>query len=157
MSESVVQASIVIITTAAGKLQDESPTNSLDHAVIVWLVYAFASVAVSGALLFVAYAAPTWLPAARLSQVPPRRLAVEVDRLCEMKGIAYTKATDDDDDTKDTMAKEKILKAPHPGQESLRWLFLVGSLGVILIGWIMFGMGVAWGVHGSVIAGTTGE
>jgi hypothetical protein len=28
---------------------------------------------------------------------------------------------------------------------------------VILVGWILFALGVLWGVHGNVIAGTVGE
>ncbi|KAI0076898.1 MFS general substrate transporter [Panus rudis PR-1116 ss-1] len=160
IKKSVVQASIVIITTAAGKLQDDTKNDSLDPAVTLWLVYAFLSVAVSGSMLFMSYAFPTVLPAARLSQVAPRRLAAEVDKLCEVKGIAVSReqAKENElDGVSETKTKEKLLKAPIEGWEGIRWLFLAVSLGVIFIGWIMFGLGVNWGVHGSVIAGTTGE
>lgn len=96
------------------------------------------------------------LPAARLSQIAPKELPAEVDRLCEKKGIVYNKK-DEDEGISDVTIKQKLLKAPHPGREELRWLFLVVSVGIIFIGWIMFGLGVGWGVHGSVIAGTVGE
>lgn len=142
----------MIITTAAGKLQDDTPSNSLDNAVTLWLVYAFVCVAISGALLVVSWT--NILPAARLSQVPPSQLADEVDRLALLKGISLDKNSDDFDEVKE---KEKLLKSPAPGREGLRWLFLVASVGIVFIGWTMFGLGVGWGVHGSVIAGTTGE
>ena len=154
--ESVVQASIVIITTTAGKLQDDTSDDSLDPAVTLWLVYAFLSVAISGALLLLSYTMPTLLPAARLSQITPRSLPDEVDLLCARKGIVYNKM-DQDGDVKEVTVKERLLKAPYPGREGVRWLFLVASIGIIFIGWIMFGLGVGWGVHGSVIAGTVGE
>ncbi|KAJ3479652.1 hypothetical protein NLI96_g8903 [Meripilus lineatus] len=156
IKKSVVQASIVIITTAAGKLQDDTSNNSLDPAVTLWLVYAFLSVLISGILLSLSYLTPTMLPAARLSQIAPKELPAEVDRLCEKKGIVYNKK-DEDEGISDVTIKQKLLKAPHPGREELRWLFLVVSVGIIFIGWIMFGLGVGWGVHGSVIAGTVGE
>ncbi len=102
------------------------------------------------------YVAPTWLPAARLSQIAPSALPGEVDKLCAKKDIVYNKG-DEDDEYIEVKAKERLLKAPYPGREGIRWLFLVVSLGIIFIGWIMFGLGVGWGVHGSVIAGTVGE
>lgn len=150
-----MQASIVIITTAAGKLQDDTKSNSLDNAVTLWLVYAFISVAVSGALLITS--GTSLLPAARLSQVPPSDLAGEVDRLALQKGIIAPGKSVDDEEIDEIKEKEKLLKSPVPGRESLRWLFLAASVGMVFIGWIMFGLGVNWGVHGSVIAGTTGE
>ncbi|KAE9396601.1 hypothetical protein BT96DRAFT_941589 [Gymnopus androsaceus JB14] len=128
IKKSVVQASIVIITVAAGKLQDDTPNASLDPAVTLWLVYAFISVAISGALLIIANWT-TWLPAARSMMQDEEKL----------------------------LENEKALKKAHPGREGMRWIFLAASAGIILIGWIMFGLGVEWGVHGSVIAGTVGE
>lgn len=155
----MVQASIVIITTAAGKLQDDTKSDSLDNAVTLWLIYAFVSVIISGALLVVSWT--TWLPAARLSQVQPRFLADEVDRLAQLKGITTgsTKSSTDsyDSDQEEIKLKEKLLKSPVTGREGLRWLFLAASVGMVFVGWIMFGLGVSWGVHGNVIAGTTGE
>lgn len=146
--ESVVQASIVIITTAAGKMQDDTANSSLDNAVTLWLVYAFVCTAVSGILLLISNTA--LLPAARLSQVQPSELASEVKRLLRAKGL-------EDRSTGDIKQDEKLLKSATSGHETLRWLFLFASVGVVIIGWIMFGLGVSWGVHGSVIAGTTGE
>ena len=148
LKESVVQASIVIITTAAGKLQDDTPSDSLDDAVTLWLIYAFLSVAVSGTLLLISMT--PLLPAARLSQVQPRLLDTEIERLLRKKGMSKI-------DGLDMKQEEKRLKSPAPGREGARWLFLAAAVGIIFIGWIMFGMGVSWGVHGSVIAGTTGE
>ncbi|EJD04962.1 MFS general substrate transporter [Fomitiporia mediterranea MF3/22] len=148
IKKSVVQASIVIITTAAGKLQDDTPSDSLDPAVTLWLVYAFLSVAVSGVLLLLSRT--TLLPAARLSQVQPRLLDDEVERLMRKKGLEKLASGD-------MKQEEKRLKSPVPGREGVRWLFLAASVGIIFIGWTMFGLGVGWGVHGNVIAGTTGE
>lgn len=153
-----MQASIVIITTAAGKLQDDTPSNSLDNAVTLWLAYAFISVAISGWLLFVANTAPKFLPAARLSQVPPSALGAEVQRLALATGIEPSNDKGGDWDEADEVKEtEKLLKSPVPGREGVRWLFLAASVGMVFVGWIMFGLGVNWGVHGSVIAGTTGE
>ena len=148
-TESVVQASIVIITTAAGKMQDDTPSDSLDPAVTLWLIYAFISVAVSGALLLLSYT--KLLPAARLSQVQPHLLNQEIHKLLRERGweTAETKA--------DPKEGEKLLKSPVGKRKGLRWLFLAASVGIVLIGWVLFGLGVSWGVHGSVIAGTTGE
>ncbi|KAH8112087.1 MFS general substrate transporter [Phellopilus nigrolimitatus] len=149
IKKSVVQASIVIITTAAGKLQDETAHDSLDKAVSLWLAYAFVSVAISGALLIASRS--TLLPAARLAQVVPSQLNKEVERLVQKGDPERSFAH------KDVKEQEKMLKSPVPGHEGLRWLFLAASIGIIFVGWVMFGLGVSWGVHGSVIAGTTGE
>lgn len=135
-------------------MQDNTPSDSLDPAVTLWLVYAFLSAALSGALLFLCYTpfGQNLLPAARLSQVPPVRLKAEIDRLFSSQIIGG--GTEDLTEGE----KENILKSPK-GRRGLviRWIYPVLSLGIILIGWIMFGLGVFWGVHGSVIAGTTGE
>ncbi|EMD35156.1 hypothetical protein CERSUDRAFT_85860 [Gelatoporia subvermispora B] len=157
IKKSVVQASIVIITTAAGRMQDLSATDSLDPAVTLWLVYAFVSVAISGTLLFVSYAWPAALPAARLSQVSPRDKPDEIRRLAEKKGVnALVKAAEETDEPK-LKQKERLLKTPTVGTAVLRWIYSAIALGIILIGWVMFGIGVSWGVHGNVVAGTVGE
>lgn len=54
---------------------------------------------------------------------------------------------------------ERVLKSPRPEALSgrIRWLLPLLGVIIIIIGWIMFGLGVGWGVHGSVIAGTVGE
>ncbi|KAJ7581826.1 MFS general substrate transporter [Mycena floridula] len=155
IKKSVVQASIVIITTAAGKLQDLSVTDSLDPAVTLWLSYAAASVVVSGILLATSYT--TFLPAARLSQVKPASLDFEVERLWRLRQQRLQS-----DDFKDRQAMEPkyweaILKSPMSNKMGVQWLYSALALSVIIVGWIMFGLGVNWGVHGSVIAGTTGE
>ncbi|KAK7059925.1 MFS general substrate transporter [Favolaschia claudopus] len=153
IKKSVVQASIVIITTAAGKLQDLSPTDSLDPAVTLWLCYAAASVAVSGALLGVSYT--TLLPAAHLAQVKPSLLNLSIERLWHKReGADETEKEEVDVEPK---RWESILKSPLNPGSGWRWVYGVLSLGIIVLGWIMFGLGVSWGVHGSVIAGTVGE
>ncbi|KAL1943261.1 hypothetical protein VTO73DRAFT_4336 [Trametes versicolor] len=159
IKKSVVQASIVIITTAAGRLQDLSPTDSLDPAVSLWLSYAFISVAISGFMLVMSYAAPNTLPAARLSQVAPGDLPAEVDKLARARGLVVAKPDADEtaDGETELKRKERALKAPVRENTVLSWAYLAIGLGIIFIGWIMFGLGVNWGVHGSVIAGTVGE
>ena len=152
-----MQASIVIITTAAGRLQDLSPTDSLDPAVSLWLAYAFISVAVSGFMLSMSYLAPNTLPAARLSQIAPRDVPEEIEKLAQAQGIVVRKADPDDDEVAEIKVKERLLKSPKERGVVTSWAFLLAALGVIFIGWIMFGLGVNWGVHGSVIAGTVGE
>ena len=99
---------------------------------------------------------PRKLPAARLSQVSPRNMPAEVERLARANGIEKP-VDDNDEDFSETKEQEKILKSPTWNSTVFRWSFMVISAGIIVIGWIMFGMGVSWGVHGSVIAGTTGE
>ena len=155
-AESVVQASIVIITTAAGKLQDDSKDDSLEPGVSLWLAYAFISVAISGGLLLVSYFKPSLLPAARLSQINPRAVPDEVDRLAQRAGITVSKESLDDGMT-ENKEKEKRLKAPEPEYMWVRWASMVVGVVIIVIGWVIFGLGVSWGVHGSVIAGTVGD
>ena len=153
----MAQASIVIITTAAGKLQDQSPTDSLDPAVTLWLVYALLSVAVSGFMLAMSYVAPNMLPASRLSQITPREMPAEVEKLALAQGIVVSKPDPDDEfAVRELKQKEKLLKSPkNRGTFLTQWAFLAVALGIILVGWMMFGLGVSWGVHG--IAGTTGR
>ncbi|KAI0092335.1 MFS general substrate transporter [Irpex rosettiformis] len=164
IKKSVVQASIVIITTAAGKLQDDTATNSLDPAVSLWLAYAFLSVAISGTMLILSYTAKKRLPASRLSQISPSRLPEEVKRLAIAKGFTQpgkdkeVEVDEDGDEIDFIRVHEKMLKSPNPGSSvAIKWGFLAVSLGIIVLGWVMFGLGVGWGVHGSVIAGTVGE
>lgn len=162
-----MQASIVIITTAAGKLQDDTASDSLDPAVTLWLAYAFISVAVSGVLLIVSYSAKNFLPAARLSQISPSALPAEVERIATAKGlidVSNVAGKDSQPDSIDsagvneTQKYEKLLKSPNMSASvTKKWIYMTLSLGVIVLGWIMFGLGVGWGVHGSVVAGTVGE
>ena len=101
---------------------------------------------------------PTLLPAARLSQVAPRALAAEVESLARRVGIQDVKLpTEADDEVDQTKEKSKIMKSPRNASSVLNWVYIGISLGIIFIGWILFGLGVSWGVHGSVVAGTTGE
>ncbi|KAI0733869.1 MFS general substrate transporter [Irpex lacteus] len=164
IKKSVVQASIVIITTAAGKLQDDSSTDSLDPAVTLWLVYAFLSVAISGTMLLLSYTAKSALPAARLSQIAPSKMPAEVERLAVVKGITQpgkekdVEVDEDGDEIDLVRLHEKMLKSPNATSSvMMKWGFSAVSLGIIVLGWIMFGLGVGWGVHGSVVAGTVGE
>ena len=142
---SLYKASIVIITTAAGKIQDNAH-GDLDPAITLWLVYAFISVVVSGSLLFSATFFPTLLPAARLSQVRPKRLKNEIDRLERM----IAGSDEDVHETETWVEREKGLKMPLNGVTIGR-IMLLGSGVVILLGWILFGLGVGWGVHGRLI------
>ncbi|KAG1720643.1 MFS general substrate transporter [Suillus lakei] len=152
--------SIVIIVTAAGKLQDLSPNDSLESAVTVWLVYAFACVLVSGALLGACYTSfgKRYLPAARLSEVRPKYLEREVERLWELRPHAVTEEGKRDKSLT-LKQKEVVLKSPVPSSVSLyaHWVAIGAGFAVVLIAWVIFGFGVEWGVHGSVVAGTTGE
>ena len=157
MTESCVQASIVIITIAAGRLQDKSHS-SLDPGVTLWLVYAIVSVLISGMLLVLSCTAigKTLLPAARLVEVTPPILENEVHRLWESTGLGKTVQHEPT-----VEEKERILKSTRPAKSAMKryakWLLPCCGVAVILVGWIMFAFGVVWGVHGSVIAGTVGE
>jgi len=175
IKKSLVQASIVVITTAAGKLQDDTPNASLDPGVTLWLVYAFISTGISGVLLIIANWFPSVLPAATLAQVKPSKLKDEVARLSRAKqGFSQPTldgpivddsgfvAIDNDDDSyneeQKLLANEKLLKRVETGKvmDQVRWLFVVASVGVILLGCVVFGLGVEWGVQGNVIGSTVG-
>ncbi|KAF8515591.1 MFS general substrate transporter [Gautieria morchelliformis] len=143
IKKSVVQASIVIITTAAGKIQDSSH-GSLDGAISLWLAYAFISVAISGSLLIMSTPWWTILPAARLAQVTPSQLSREICRLDGLGDASGNKVT--------TLAeREYDLKVLRPNHSRLAWALLATSVGIVVLGWIMFGLGVSWGVHGNVV------
>lgn len=146
----------MIITTAAGRMQDLSATDSLDPAVSLWLGYAFVSVAISGGLLLVSYFRPSLLPAASLSQIAPGNLPSEINSLAEKRGIVLEKEENENEKLM-VKKKEKILKSPQNSNSWVQWSYMVIALGIIVIGWVMFGVGVEWGVHGSVVAGSTGE
>ncbi|KAH7927205.1 MFS general substrate transporter [Leucogyrophana mollusca] len=169
IKKSIVQASIVIIVTVAGKLQDESPTSSLMNPVIMWLAYSAVSVLVSGGLLIACYTkfGKRLLPAARLSQVRPRDLSAEVDKLWNSTRVMGVQSpidlerTQSEDGTGASLTnkhKEVILKSPLGTNTSLysRWAAVVMGVMVVIIAWVIFGLGVEWGVHGNVIAGTVG-
>jgi hypothetical protein len=152
--ESVVQASIITVTTAAGRLQDLSHS-SLDPGVTIWIVYAGISVLISGTLLVLSYTpvGQTLLPATRLAQVAPRKLEEEVDRLWEGKKLKA-------DGMLTVKEKESILKSTQPMNSSTQWakrILPIFMVAVILAGWSMFAMGILWGVQGNVVAGTIGE
>ncbi|KAG2344649.1 MFS general substrate transporter [Suillus weaverae] len=157
IKKSIVQGSIVIIVTAAGKLQDLSPNDSLESAVTIWLVYAFACVLVSGALLGACYTSfgKRYLPAARLSEVRPKYLEKEVEKLWKLRPHSVT----GEDENITPKQKEVALKSPVPSSVSLyaRWVAIGAGFTIVLIAWVIFGFGVEWGVHGSIVAGTTGE
>ncbi|KAF8529563.1 MFS general substrate transporter [Hysterangium stoloniferum] len=155
IKKSVVQASIVIITTAAGKIQDNSH-GSLNNAITLWLAYAFVCTAISGFLLL---ASTSWwplLPAARLAQVNPRQVPREIAKLDGLG--ALSEATSNDDDASQSLkVRAYNLKVLDGRRAWLSWVMFGVSVGVVLVAWAIFGLGVAWGVHGSVIAGTIGE
>lgn len=104
------------------------------------------------------YLAPNTLPAARLSQIAPRDMPAEIDKLARAQGIVVRKPDPaDEDEVSELKIQEKILKSPKTGEGLLAWGYSIVALGIIFVGWIMFGLGVGWGVHGSVVAGTVGE
>jgi len=167
VKKSVVQGSIVIITTAAGKIQDDSSNHeSLAGAVTLWAVYGGISVAISGFLLISCYTdwGMRYLPAARLSQVRPKNYCDETNRLWEKLaasprgGVAYALSEHGADAELTRAEKARILKGPEPtkasdwGRQAAMWFGII----VVVIGWIVFGLGVMWGVQGSVISGSVG-
>lgn len=150
IKKSIVQASIIITVIATGKLQDLSSTNSLEGAVTVWLVYAFASMLISGLLLGACYWSwgKRYLPAARLSQVRPRYVEREVERLWELR--RHTVAEEGKrDESMMPKQKELVLKSPVPGSVSLyaRWVALGAGFTIVLTSWVIFGFGVEWGAE----------
>jgi hypothetical protein len=157
VKESCVQASIVIITIAAGRLQDMSHS-SLDPGVTLWLGYAAISVLISGTLLFLSYSTigKTLLPAMRLAEVAPPNLEREVNRLWESTGLGDTS-----EPGPSIQDKERILKSTRSEKSSMfsyaKLLLPCCGVIVVLVGWILFALGIVWGVHGSVTAGTVGE
>ncbi|KAG1728444.1 MFS general substrate transporter [Suillus lakei] len=148
IKKSLVQGSVVIIVTVAGKLQDLSPTDSLESATTVWLMYAFACVLISTMLLGACYTSfgLQYLPAARLSQVRPKHLEREVERLWELRWHTVTEEGESD---KSVTPKEKevALKSPVPSSVSLyaRWVAVGAGFTVIFIAWVIFGFGIEWG------------
>ncbi|KAG1728443.1 MFS general substrate transporter [Suillus lakei] len=156
IKKSIIQGSVVIIVIATGKLQDLSPTDSLEGAVTIWLVYAFVSVLISGALLGACYTSlgQRYLPAARLSQVRPKHLEREVERLWELRRHTVTEEGKSDESVMPRQ-KEVALKSPVPTSVSLyaRWIAIGAGFAIILIAWVIFGFGIEWGDHASA----TGE
>jgi MFS family permease len=152
IKKSIIQGSVIIIVVATGKLQDASPTNSLDGAVTVWLVYAFVSVLISGALLGACCTSlgQRYLPAVRLSQVRPKHIEREVDRLWELRRDPITEEGNRDECVTPRQ-KEEALKSPVPSTVSLyaRRVALGAGFSVVLIAWVIFGFGVDWGDHAS--------
>ena len=85
------------------RTRDTSAISKRMYAITVtgfslWLAYAFLSVAVSGFMLAMSYLAPNTLPAARLSQLPPRDMPAEVEKLAQAQGIVVHKADPNDED-----------------------------------------------------------
>ncbi|KAG1775533.1 MFS general substrate transporter [Suillus placidus] len=152
IKKSIVQGSTIIIVTATGKLQDLSPTDSLESTVTVWLVYAFVSVLISGVLLGACYTSlgQRYLPAARLSQVRPEHVEREVERLWELRRHKVTEEGKRDESVTPKQ-KEVVLKSPVPSSVSLyaRWVALGAGFTIVLIAWVIFGVGIEWGDHAS--------
>ncbi|KAF9075748.1 MFS general substrate transporter [Rhodocollybia butyracea] len=176
IKKSVIQASAVIITTAAGKLQDDTPNASLDSAVTLWLIYAFICTGIALVLWIIADWFPNVLPSARLAQVRPSKLEENVTRMLRAKrGLmqptvdahsvndldveGMSSDSDSTNEEKKLLADEKMLKSVEPGKvmNRLRWVFPAASGGVIAIGWIVFGLGIEWGLGGKISASGTGD
>lgn len=105
------------------------------------------SVVISGSLLL--FGSPWWplLPAARLAQVPARHTVAEVERLDGLGPIPSGEAQ-----FKHLQEREYNLKVIGLDRGWLSWTMLWWSIAIVGIGWIMFGLGVFWGVHGSVVS-----
>lgn len=73
----------------------------------------------------------------------------EVERLDKLGPIA---SEDEDERFKQLQAREYNLKVLGRNRGWLSWTMLGLSIGIVAIGWIMFGLGVFWGVHGSVVS-----
>ncbi|KAG2156940.1 MFS general substrate transporter [Suillus bovinus] len=156
IKKSIIQGSVIIIVIATGKIQDQSPNDTLVDAVTVWLAYAFVSVLISGALLGACYTSlgQRYLPAVRLSQVRPKHVESEVERLWELR--RHTVMEEGPRDKSLTLKqKEEALKRPVASSVSLyaRRVALGAGFTVVLIAWVIFGFGVDWGDHAS----STGE
>ncbi|KAF4586396.1 hypothetical protein EYR38_010672 [Pleurotus pulmonarius] len=157
IKKSAVQGSIVIITTAAGRLQDRA-NNSLEPTISLWLAYAFICFFVSTALLLLTYVpfGQKMLPGARLSQVPPRRLVQEINRLAAKVGL--DRKTKEDGSVLTVKEKERILKSPNPGRPYIVGILLpLGALSVVMLGWIIFGVGISWGIHAMTNGSASGD
>ncbi|KAL0952412.1 hypothetical protein HGRIS_006686 [Hohenbuehelia grisea] len=172
IKKSAVQGSIVIITTAAGRMQDLAH-NSLDPTIKLWLAYGFLSAIISGSLFLTAYLpiGQRLLPAARLAQVAPSKLDKEVERLAAKLGVTgredvYGKQKGDEDgDAVDDggrvisiKAKEFVLKSPRRSRSRILSVLLpLGAFSVVVIGWIIFGVGISWGIHAMTNGAATGD
>ncbi|KAG1862373.1 MFS general substrate transporter [Suillus tomentosus] len=156
IKKSIIQGSVIIVVTATGKIQDLSSTNSLEGAVTVWLAYAFVSVLISGALLGACHTSlgQRYLPAVRLSQVRPKYVEKEVERLWELRRHTVTEEGPRDENLTPRQ-KDEALKRPLSSSVSLyaRRVALGAGFIIVLIAWVIFGFGIDWGDHASA----TGE
>lgn len=157
VAESAVQGSIVIITTAAGRLQDKA-NNSLDPTISLWLAYAFICFFVSATLLSLTYVpfGQKMLPGARLSQVAPRKLTQEINRLAARVGL--DRKTKEDGGELTAKEKERILKSPNLGRPYIVGVLLPSAaFSVVIIGWVIFGVGISWGIHAMTNGSASGD
>ncbi|KAJ8690302.1 hypothetical protein PTI98_011738 [Pleurotus ostreatus] len=157
IKKSAVQGSIVIITTAAGRLQDKA-NNSLDPTISLWLAYAFICFFVSATLLSLTYLpfGQKMLPGARLSQVAPRKLTQEINRLAARVGL--DRKTKEDGGELTAKEKERILKSPNPGRPYIVGVLLPSAaFSVVVIGWVIFGVGISWGIHAMTNGSASGD
>ncbi|KAF5347050.1 hypothetical protein D9758_011638 [Tetrapyrgos nigripes] len=141
VKKSILQGSIIIVTIASGKIQDDSPTNSLNDALGLWLAYAFICVAIAGVFYVLSFS-KSILPAAYLAQVKPSRLIDTVEDI-------YAKVGPNDGVERTWEEKEAVLKSPvknGPSRSLVRSVFpLLGFL-IIVLGWIFFGLSISWGL-----------
>ncbi|KAF5347045.1 hypothetical protein D9758_011633 [Tetrapyrgos nigripes] len=141
VKKSIVQGSIIIVTIASGKIQDDSPTNSLNNALGLWLAYAFICVAIAGVFYVLSFS-KSILPAAYLAQAKPSRFIDTVEDI-------YAKVGPNDGAERTWLEKEVVLKSPvknGPSRSLVRSVFpLLGFL-IIVLGWIFFGLSIFWGL-----------
>ncbi|KAJ8475282.1 hypothetical protein ONZ45_g15660 [Pleurotus djamor] len=157
IKKSAVQGSIVIITTAAGRMQDRAH-NSLDPTISLWLAYAFLCFFVSTGLLIATYTpfGQRLLPGARLSQVAPRKLGKETTRLATI--LVFDRSAKEDGQELTLKEKERLLKSPRPGRSNIVSALLpFGAFSVVVIGWVIFGVGISWGIHAQTNGSATGD
>ncbi|KIM61696.1 hypothetical protein SCLCIDRAFT_25657 [Scleroderma citrinum Foug A] len=165
IKSSIVEASAVIIITAAGMIQETSPTQSLDGTLTIWFYYSFMSLCLAGVLFAACHTelVKKKLPAARLAEVRPHYVEQEVERLWTMvAGRSVQERTSSAEDKESRSGsddsgflwrqKRFVLKSPVPGKISVysRGWAVGGSVLIILGAWVMFGMGIVWGLRASV-------
>lgn len=125
-----------VVVTATGKIQDLSSTDSLEGTVMVWLAYVFVSVLISGALLSACHTllGHRYLPAVRLSQVRPKYVEREVERLWELHRHTVTEEGPRDENLTPGQ-KDETLKRPLSSSVSLyaRRVALGAGFTIVLI------------------------
>ncbi|KIM61697.1 hypothetical protein SCLCIDRAFT_865222 [Scleroderma citrinum Foug A] len=162
---SIVEASTVIFIIAAGMIQETSPTQSLEGTLTIWFYCSIVSLCLAGILFAACHTelGKKKLPAARLAEVRPHDVEQEVERLWTMvagRSVQERTCSLEDKESRSSddsgflwRQKEFVLRNPIPGKISAysRGWAVGGSVLIILGAWIMFGIGIVWGLRASVI------